>query len=153
MRDVTDMIQQYRLALRHIWNTHFYPDPAKRTWDSVTTFRTLQLPLYDALVAASLDQPPARRLFESRFEVVPDEYVVTLLVNQDSTDPHGVWKKTEFSGPPTLVLVDFFDWSPMDYIDLHYYLTRIESWPAHPEWNGHHALVEVAQARVLIATD
>ena len=51
--DVTDIVQRYRLALRHIWNSCFWVDPKLRNWDSVDSFRGLKLPLFRALVRGS----------------------------------------------------------------------------------------------------
>jgi hypothetical protein len=43
----------------------------------------------------------------------------------------------------SLSLVDLFDWTPMGYTDLRYYLVLIESFRRHPDRVGHHALVDV----------
>ncbi len=64
----------------------------------------------------------------------------------------GVWRVLD--GPFTdedlkITLVDLFDWSPMGYIDLRYYVALIEECPKQPEIVGHHALVDVTFARVL----
>ena len=48
-----------------------------------------------------------------------------------------------------MTLVDLFDWSPLGYIDLRYYVVLIESFRSHPERMGHHALVDVNDANIL----
>ncbi len=46
MVNVNEVVQRYRLALRHIWNECFWVDPELRDWESVYAFRKLQLPLF-----------------------------------------------------------------------------------------------------------
>ena len=45
-------------------------------------------------------------------------------------------------------MIDFFDWSPLDYSDLRYYVVQIESLEGHPRRVGQHALVEVGSVCV-----
>jgi hypothetical protein len=153
--DVTDIVQRYRLALRYIWNCCFWVDPSLRNWDSVDSFRRLKLPLFRALVGDPLDLEPGDEIFGTQFEVVPhiQEGLPSLQVNLNvpSSPAAGVWEplKGPFKADEiTLSLVDFFDWTPMGYIDLRYYVVRIESFRAHPDRVGQHALVDVAHAAV-----
>ena len=84
-----------------------------------------------------------------------DDGLPSLQVNRNvpSSASEGVWEPLQ--GPfkddeIALTLVDFFDWSPMGYIDLPYYVVRIESFPTHPDKVGQHALVDVIFARVVL---
>ena len=56
-RDITDIVQRYRLALRDIWNSCFYVDPELRDWDAVESWRRLEVPLFNAVVADTLGIP------------------------------------------------------------------------------------------------
>lgn len=156
MIDVTEMVQRYRLTLRHIWNSGVWVDPELRRWESVDSFQELKLPLFRMLVADRLGFE-AEKIFGEQFRIGPDtvdgDGIPALQVNTrpPSSVGGGVWKP--MLGPFTaadvdLVLLDFFDWSPMNFIDLRFYRVLVESCRSHPEAIGHHALVDVAYARV-----
>ena len=157
--DVTDVVQRYRLALRNIWNSSFWVDPDLRDWDSVYAFRELKLPLFRALVAYPLDLEPNGTIFGKRFRVMPQENqdaFGTIQVNTwaPSCPDAGIWeplKGTVRANDVSLVLIDHFDWTPMGYIDLRYYVVLIESFGSHPDKVGQHALVEVISTRVFLA--
>jgi len=157
MEDVTEIVSRYRLALRHIWNSYYYADPSLRTWDSVDSWRALKLPLFRALVADRLDLPPANEIFGKGFYVsprmdpggLPFLEVDTRVPSRPSAGTwevlNGPFKDTEVR----LALIDFFDWSPLDYSDLRYYVVQIETLEGHPDRVGQHALVEVGSVCVL----
>jgi hypothetical protein len=158
--DVTDIVQRYRLALRYIWNSCIWVDPNLRTWDSVYSFRDLKLPLFRSLVADPLDMNAVDSIFGKGFEVVPDmEVGVGLpLIEVDSRVPSqpekygGIW--IPLQGPfkaddIRMTLIDLFDWMPLAYSDLRYYVVLIQAFQEHPEKVGQHALVDVNWVRVL----
>lgn len=153
--DITEMVQRYRLVLRRVWNAGIWVDPDLRDWESVYSFRKLQLPLFRALVADPLGIEP-ETIFGEGFRLAPTaaDGISTVLLNQ-SLPPilgAGVWSVLlgPFNADDTrLTLLDFFDWTPMDYIDLRYYVVLVEACGKHPQAVGHHALVDVAHARVL----
>lgn len=156
--DVTEFVEQYRLALRHIWNTHFWSDPKRRHWESVYSFRTLKQPLFNVLVADRLDLEHGDSIFGSAFHVVPaaggGDELPFLQVNLrvPSSPSEGCWDFLQGPFPAneiTLTLVDLFDWSPMGYLDLRYFVVFIQSFAKHPDKVGQHALVDVAHARVV----
>jgi hypothetical protein len=160
MSDITDIVQRYRLALRHIWNSCFWVDPDLRTWDSVSSFRRLKLPLFDAIVAESLGIAGNGQLFGEEFRIIPNlpcgdgPYLPSMHVNKvDPKHPDsGVWEplyghfKAEML---SLTLVDFFDWSPLVCMDLRYYRVRIEGFRDYPEKVGLEALIDVTHANVI----
>lgn len=155
MKDVTDLVQRYRLALRQIWNQNFYSDPELRDWDSVYAFRELQLPLFKALVAHPLGLERPTRSFGTGFEVVPASRVChEVLVNSvvpSSLDGGGAWAPLRGPFEPgafKATLLDFFDWFPLDYADLRYYVVMIDDFPAHPAKVGQHAFIETPFVRV-----
>jgi hypothetical protein len=155
--DVTDLVQRYRLALRHIWNSCFWVDPKLRTWDSVCAFRELQRPLFYALIAAPLDIGTDGTIFGPQFRVVPDMEngagLSSIEVNRrlPGGPDGGIWERVQGWFSPDdiqMSLVDLFDWSPLGYIDLRYYEVLVESLPRCPDKAGHHALVDVAGVKV-----
>ena len=57
----------------------------------------------------------------------------------------GIWES--FPGPFKeddfrLTLLDLFDWTPLGYIDLRFYVVLVDSFRSHPDKVGHHALVD-----------
>jgi hypothetical protein len=153
MKDITDLVQRYRLALRGIWDESFFSDPELRTWESVEAFRKLKLPMFQALIAHPLGLYSATNLFGPGFEVVTDsggEMLVSKLI-PSSPDGGGVCEPLRGPFAPDAfkaTLLDFLDWVPLDYIDFRYYLVRIDEFPAHPTRVGHHALIDTFFSRV-----
>lgn len=159
-RDITEMVDRYRLALRGIWNSYFYADPELRTWESVYSFRALERPLFQALVGDRLDLEPRESVFGPGFQVEPEpgRELPYLQVNQRApSEPHGgIWEMVK--GPfraeeMELTLLGLFDWSPMAYLDLRYYVVKIERFDRQPEKAGHHALVDVSYSRVVFTSE
>jgi hypothetical protein len=158
MVNVNEAVQRYRLELRHIWNECFWVDPALRDWDAVRAFRELRLPLFAALIGHPLGLRSVDRVFGSGFSVVPNACFtegfpgIQVNVSVPSSPSAGIWEP--IAGPFTreqaqFTLVDFFDWAPMRYIDLQYYVVLIERLDGHEDRVGQHALVEVAHGDVV----
>ena len=156
--NITDMVQRYRLALRHIWNCCIWVDPVLRTWESVYSFRALQPALFKALIGDPLE---VRRenVFGEGFYVVAEQSrdgdLLRLQVNSrvPSSASEGIW--TLLSGPVKakdfrLILVDFFDWNPLGYLDLRYYVVLIDASVTHPETVGQHALIDVSENVLIV---
>lgn len=154
--NVNDVVQRYRLQLRQIWNGCFYVDPELRGWESVGAFRQIQLPLFNALVAHPLGLEPADEVFGKGFRVIPNlsDGFPSIQVNSQkpSLSGGGIWGM--LSGPfkaddIEFTLIDFFDWMPLDYIDLQYYRVMIDRFHGHEEQVGQHALIEAKFANVV----
>ena len=156
--DITDLVQRYRLALRYIWNSCIWVDPEQRSWASVYAWRELKAPLFSVLVADVIQLGPREAIFGPDFHVVPDmdgrSGISLVYINRrvPSKPAEGVWEIV--SGPFTpgqidITLADLFDWSPLGYIDLRYYVGVITSFQQYPDKVGQHALVDVNEARVV----
>jgi hypothetical protein len=157
MTDITEYVDRYRLTLRHIWNSCFYIDPALRNWESVYSFRELKQPLFDCLVADNIDMERRNEVFGRGFRVVPLGYdgteLPSLQVNRriPSSASGGTWDllKGPFKAADIqMTLVDLFDWAPLSYLDLRYYVVIIDSFQAHPDAVGQHALVDTRDVKV-----
>ena len=157
MVKANEVVQRYRLELRHIWNECFWVDPALRDWDSVYAFRELHLPLFAALVAHPLGLEKVDHVFGPGFSVVPSDYFpngfasIQVNVSIPSRPNEGIWLPV--TGPfkreqVQFTLIDFFDWAPLRYIDLQYYVVLIDRLDGHEDRVGRHALIEVAQGDV-----
>lgn len=160
--DVTEIIEQYRLALRHVWNCSFWSDPTRRNWESVYSFSALKAPLFNALVADRLGLGHSDSPFGTDFHVVPasgqgDEIpFMQVNVRVPSSPTEGSWEflKGPFHAEEIqLMLVDLFDWSPLGYLDLRYFVVLIQSFGKHPDKVGQHALIDVTHVRVVYAAD
>ena len=158
--DITDFVQRYRLALRHIWNSCFWADPKLRNWDAVYSLRDLKLPLFRSIVANPLEIDLTEKIFGAHFKVVPDMTdgiglpFIQVDIRQPSNLDAGTWIPLNGPFKPddlSMTLVDLFDWTPLTYSDLRYYVVLIERFPNHPDKVGQHALVDVMHARVSYA--
>jgi hypothetical protein len=154
--DVNDVVQRYRLQLRQIWNGCFYVDPELRNWESVYVFRNLQLPLFNALVAHPLGLEPQDQVFGKGFRVVPNEAGTFSSIQVNSRRPsspsEGIWSTLEGpfrAGDVEFTLIDFFDWMPLNYIDLQYYVVMIDRIHGHEDQVGQHALIQANFAGVV----
>lgn len=156
---VNDTIQHYRLALRMLWNCCFWPYPELRTWDSVRSLTGLKAPLLKALVADPLGIDLAGGLFGGRFGLTGaagSDWLPSIQVNvsRPSQIEYGcVWQLVH--GPfrwadLDLRLVDMYDLSPLDLMDLRYYLVLIRRFSGNQDLVNQHALVEVEYCRVLL---
>src|SRR5579862_9439672 len=124
--NVTDLVQRYRLALRHIWNCCIWVDPNLRNWDSVYSFRDLKLPLFRTLVADPLEVETDQSFGEEFHLAANQTYGNEIpMLQVDIREPNpfggGVWSPLQGpfkSDDLGLTVLDFFDWTPLGYIDL-----------------------------------
>ncbi len=156
--DITDLVQRYRLALRFIWNSCIWVDPEQRTWESVYAWRKLKVPLFRTLVADVMQLEVQEGIFGRGFHLVPDTdgrpglSMVQVNRRVPSSPDGGVWEvvRGHFGQDEIdITLVDLFDWSPLGYIDLRYYVGVINSFQKYPDKVGQHALVDVNEVRVV----
>lgn len=154
--DVTEMVQRYRLSLRHIWNCFIWIDPEERNWESVYSFRKLKPALFKTLVGDRLGIE-ANEPFGEGFKVVPISangpklQSIQVNIQKPSSPDGGIWMP--LAGPfmaddIDFTLVDLFDWSPLGYLDFRYFVVRIDALRQNPEQVGQHALVEVSDVAV-----
>lgn len=153
MTVATELIQNYRLALRDLWNLHFWRDQGYRDWESVKDFERAQLPLFRGLVARRLEPlgEPCQFVFGSSYQVAPSlttERLPTMMVESSKS----IWE--QLPGPFSanqlkLTIIDFFDWNVRHWRDFRYYRVKIEALEGRPELVGHDGLVDVLDAAVL----
>ena len=161
MTYATDLVQQYRLALHHIWNVHFWDSRVEKDWDLVKEFNTLKLPLFNALVAARLAPQMASsgQIFGEEYKVIskiaqgPNASISSLRVDIGlPKGPGSCWEEIEGHFRPAeikLTLLDFFDWTELSWRDFHYYRVRIHQFDKEPAFVGREALVENWQVDVI----
>lgn len=158
MRDVTDLMNRYRIVARSIWNTGFWPVENLRTWDARDQFEQIKKLLLKAIVLAPLDGGHCCDLYslaDRILRVVPSGPVPIMIHRPREADRNWYWddpvdKITAADGE--LHFLDYFDWDDMNYADFQYCRVRIAAFPAHPELIGREALLEHQYARVFVAT-
>src|SRR5690348_1264490 len=95
MRDVTEIVDHYRLTARSVWNTAFWAVPELRTPEATEPFDEMNLILFDSLVLARLEQRwELARLFRAPMPfllVDPSSPTVPILINNPRPEGHGYW--------------------------------------------------------------
>jgi hypothetical protein len=153
MRDITELINDYRECSRNLWNVYF----SKRTdiGDALDVFEQIRELLFDSLVLSELsyegkaddeDIPPPT------LKVVPCGRSLILIRRLTEQGEAGYWdqEKDMVVGPDdiTLAFVDFFDFCQAPIKEFHYYLCRILTFPSHVGYEGREALIEVLNAKL-----
>lgn len=160
MREITNLMDHYRLIARSIWNTGFWPKPEFQNWDSWDRFEHLKRVLFDSLIVSALMGDKccinlgAQR--ERPYMVVPlAPGPVPIMIQQPRKgDRNRYWDDpvTEVKpGDVELLFLDYFDWNEMGYLDFQYYRVRILSFPDQPHLVGREALLEHQHAGVYVA--
>lgn len=153
MRDITQLMNDYRECSRNLWNVYF----AKREniGGSLDAFEQIRESLFDSLVVSELsyegdaegdDIPPPV------LKVVPRARSLILIKRLSGSGDAGYWdqEKDMVVGPDdiTLAFVDYFDFLQVPIKDFRYYLCKILSFSGHPDYEGREALLEVSDATV-----
>jgi hypothetical protein len=151
MRDVTEIVDHYRITARSLWNTAFWTVSDLRTPEAREQFDEINLMLFDGLVLARLEQQLERaQLFRSPMpflRVTPSSQTVPILINERP----GCWDhpvNSVDSDKVEMHFIEFFDWNQFDYVDFQYYRVKIAKLDGHPDVVGREALIERQYARV-----
>lgn len=148
MKDVSSVLDHFRVSAREIWNRAFWPDPDFRNWDSAEVFGEIQRILFGELVLAklSLAWSPTEifRVAIPFFRLVPTFGATSIMIQRSETE-RGYWDhpvREIKPGEAELHFIAYFDWNDLDYRDLRYYRVKIASFSTHPELAGREALLE-----------
>lgn len=160
LRDITDLMDHYRVISRSLWNAAFWAIPGLRNWDSREQFDQIKKLLFkalvDARVAAEDNFCDLAKVPQHVYRVVPSgSSPMPIMIHRpregDSNrywdDPISEVKASEVE----LHFLDYFDWNDMDYSDFRYYRVRIAAFPSQPHLIGREALLEHHYARVFVA--
>ena len=156
MTYATYLIENYRLALRDLWNKHLRPPHVAADRDSVRDLDSLKLPLFRTLVLRRLDPKDTSplRIFGDRFRVVAQQDSGVLgpilplgagVDGRQMSAVHGPFAPGELS----LALLDFFDWDQTGRRDFRYYRVRVDRCDQQPHLVRHEAIVDVLTSDVL----
>jgi hypothetical protein len=161
MRDITNLMDHYRIVARSIWNTGFWPDPELRNWDSWEQFEQIKKLLFIALVAGGLEEigGPSDMATTSgptiRVVPFPPERVPIMIHLPREGDRNWYWDDPVREVAATeaeLHFLDYFDWDKMNYVDFRYYRVRIASFASRPHLLGREALLEHQHAKVFVSS-
>jgi hypothetical protein len=159
MKDVTDILDHYRMAARSVWNTAFWPVPELRNWDSDERFDEIQRILFEELVLRQLNrQWPAEDIFRKPIpflHVVPASPSVPIMIQKPRPDTRNQYWDDPVNrierGESELHFCEYFDWNRMAYRDLLYYRTAIVAFPTQSHLVGREALLERQYGAVFLA--
>jgi hypothetical protein len=140
-------LNNFRLASRELFNHHFRASDAgsNDAWSLVERFREVEELLFQKLVSEPFDLGKVRYgepqlgitvALRNGLETAP------IMVNREVDT--GYWDHPLVTVPRAaeMIFVSFFDWDQLSYRDNQYVRVRLNSWPAHPEIGGKHALIE-----------
>ncbi len=155
IKDVTAVLDHYRMSARSVWNTAFWPDPDFRNWESFGRFEDIARILFDELVLVKLDGTfPLEDVFQKPIpflQVDPASPAVPIMIQREGA--RGYWDdpvdRVE-RGKVEMHFIGTFDWNQMDYRDLQCYRVSIAAFEEHPHLVGREALVERQYVKVFM---
>lgn len=161
MRNITKIMDHYRIVARSVWNEGFWSAEGLQNHDSWDRFQKIKESLFNALVVAQVsevscceDDLANRRL--PVYQVVPVEELspVPIMIQKPREGTLNVYwddpVKDIKPSDASLQFIDYFDWNNMGYVDFRYYRVRIITFAAFPHLIGREALLEYGYATVLI---
>jgi hypothetical protein len=159
MRDITDIMNNYRECVRHLWNTYFRtPNVSQYEIESAFHFDEISNSLFAELVLSKIGKAG----FERQSSEEPWPFLALqlsnaecpALINRPSQEGGKYWdediNRLSKHGA-NLRLIGYFDWDEFGYVDYRYYKVKIISFTDHPHLNGRQALIETSHARVFFA--
>ncbi len=156
--NITERINDFREAARHVWNTHFRHEAEQnQDWDLRDAFSEVYVALFNSIVRVALPDsaPSIPHLWDPERNVLP-EYRVTgqadrlpLMINRDKP-ASGNWDhQTKYveSSAVDLRLVALFDWDNVGFREFRYFRVRIVL-SDNPDLVDRDALAEVGHCTI-----
>lgn len=155
--DITNDMQTFREASRHIWNTCFRQDAKlDQNWKLFDAFSEVYVALFNAIVRFNLPEsaPPIPHLYAEK--KVLEQYRVTsiadwlhLMINRDKPAA-GYWDHpTEVvtTSGLELRLISLFDWDSLGFREFRYFRVRILKADDH-DLIGRDALADTSSCKI-----
>ena len=153
MQEVTNLLNTYRESARGLWNNFLR---VEADFDRVDAFAQICEGLFGELVL----RPVGKRGYSKPgvddpypfFRLLPTVDSVPIMINRPTQDGNKYWDDpvTRVSTQGTrLLLIDYFDWDQLGFIDLQYYRAKVAGFEKHPEVVGREALLEVHYVKVI----
>ena len=161
MKDISSIVDHFRISARTIWNIAFWPDADFRNWDAVEQFDEIQKILFRELVLGKVSREwPLQDIFEKAipfFRVVPSIETAPIMIQNPRPDkPRGYWDhpiNRVGPGEAEMHFLGYFDWNRLDYADLRYYRVVIAKFDAHCDLVGREALIERQHATIYMTNE
>ena len=159
MRNITDLMDHYRIIARSVWNTAFWAQADLRTWDAGDQFEQIKKLSFKSLVVARQEEGHCCDLYgladNQIYQVVPGHpYNVPIMIQRSrERDQSGYWDdpvKQVKASEAEFHFLDFFDWNHMADADFQYYRVRIAAFPSQAHLVGREALMEHLHAKVFV---
>jgi hypothetical protein len=160
MKDVTAILDHYRISARSVWNTAFWPDTDFREWDSFERFQEIERILFDHLVLFKLEREyPVGDLFLKPIpylRVVPSSFGCPIMIARPTPElPRSPYWDDPVNrvtaAQVDLHFLEFFDWNLLDYRDFQYYRVSIVAFEEQPHLVGREALIERQYVKVFLS--
>ena len=160
--NVTEDFQQYRLLLRHIWNSFFWADAEIRGWDLVDKFTEVRPALNDSLLMTKLRMkfdvdeskrfrllvvPTARDADGNRGAPIRISETAAASVSRDWNCPPNYIYESD----AVLTFIEFFDFGVCSYRDFRSLLVMIDASAKYPHLVGRQAIIDMDYAEVYIS--
>jgi len=153
MQEKTPLLNTYRECARGVWNNFLRPEA---DFDRVDAFSALCDRLFAELVLRPLGKLGYRKAAAGEpypfLRVVPTADPVPIMISRPSQDGNKYWDdpvtKVGQEGVK-LLLIDYFDWDQIGFIDFQYYRVKVIGFDQHPHLVGREALLDVHHAQVV----
>jgi hypothetical protein len=157
VKDITEVLDHFRISARAVWNNAFWPDPDCRNWDSADQFREIERILFQQLVLEKFEidhfHHDVFRVPVPAIQIAPSNETRIMIQKPRPNAATGYWDdpvNTISPGQAELHFIEFFDWNHMDYRDFRYYHAEIAKFNDHPELVGREALLDRQSGRAFL---
>ena len=161
MREITDLLMEYREAKRHLWNAYFVGRVhSLRERGAIDHFEAIDRHLFSGIVLEDLGRGTHElQAFTTEplsfLRVVPNGNDIELLVNQPRARGGSVWaankEVAQVITEADLAFIEFFEWDRFSYASYPYYRARFTSFPKLPQLVGSECLIQTCDAKVYLA--
>jgi len=151
MDDISDLMLEFKEAIRHSWNTYFAPSRSPMSADIQEAFNNVEIGLFQAIVLSPLGIFERAREYRKH----PLSFIIVKPVSELREVPMQIGSRDAKNnikwGMPisidaqsdmTLEFYDFFDWYSYGHIDLPYVRVRVRDLPGQNKLQGNIALIE-----------
>jgi len=151
MRDITNLMLEFKEAVRHSWNMYFAKSDSPMSPEIQNAFEHVELGLFQAIVLTpmgALDRTDLYRKQPLPFILAKPHKVhreLPLQVGMRDENGNTSWATSitvSVDSQSSFEFFEFFDWYPYGYIDLPYVKARVASLESKPSLEGSMVLIE-----------
>lgn len=160
MRDITNLMLEFKEAVRHSWNVYFAKSKSPMSPEMQDAFEHVELGLFQAIVLTPMGAFDRADLY--RRQPLPfilakpqkERRELPLRVGVRDENGNTSWEtpiSVSVDSRSAFEFLDFFDWYPYGYIDLPYVRARVASLASEPSLEGAMVLIEQIHCRFCFA--